>query len=493
MDPLASKIALSKISNMKHIGLLFTFLISFFGYSQGYRPKIETCECAFRPDNGLKAICAYLIVPENRKVPSGRTIKLPFIIVQSDDPNKKKDPILFTAGGPGGSSLGMVGSVHKRTIGENRDFIAFEQRGTQYAIPSLGANEIGEAVKTSFRENLDRDSLIIVATQDMRKRFKEEGIDLTAYNTEESAADIEDLRKALEIDSLNLFGISYSGGLLMTVLKKYPTGIRSLILDSPLPQYINIDQEELLNFNEALALILNRAVKKDGPITEQYGIMEKFQTYLLDNLNTKFTLKYYEKAKGDSLNITYSTAEIIGFLVNTMYNFGRLDEIPEIVTNFIMGRHEKYMKEFFDGIFTSYGPSGMRISVYCSDKIAFADDKLIKAQYLIYPYMKGASYYINDVTSAICEYWDVPPISKSSKEVFYSKVPVLLGGGDCDPATRPIYNDLIKHYMPNAQRILFEGRSHGPMIRAEGDRYIRQFLDDPFRTVISHDANIIVY
>jgi pimeloyl-ACP methyl ester carboxylesterase len=425
-------------------------------------------------------------------VPSGKTIKLPFIIVQSNDPNKKKDPILFTAGGPGGSSLGIVGSIHKRTIAENRDFIAFEQRGTQYAIPNLGANEIGEAVKTAFRENLDRDSLITVATQAMRKRFKEQGVDLTAYTTDESAADIEDLRRVLEIDSLNLFGISYSGGLMMTVLKNYPEGIRSLVLDSPLPEYIHIDQEELLNFNEALSQIIKKAANKENSIAEPIGLMEKFQTYILDNSNTKFALNYYEKTNGDSLNITYSTAEIIGSLVNIMYNFGRLYEIPEIIEQFIKGEHEKYMNDFFDGIFTSYGPSGMRISVYCSDKIAFADKKLINAQYLIYPYMKGSHYYINDVTVDICANWDVPPISQSTKEVYYSKVPVLLGAGDYDPATRPIYNDLIKHYMPNTQRILFKGRSHGPMIRAEGDEYIRQFLDHPLRTVISDNPKIDV-
>ncbi len=52
-------------------------------------------------------------------------------------------------------------------------------------------------------------------------------------------------------------GISYSGGLMMVVLQKYPQHIRSLVLDSPLPEFVNIDEQELANFNEALTAVLD--------------------------------------------------------------------------------------------------------------------------------------------------------------------------------------------------------------------------------------------
>jgi hypothetical protein len=50
------------------------------------------------------------------------------------------------------------------------------------------------------------------ATKHCRKRLADQGIDLSAYNTIGSAADIEDLRRALHIDSLNLMGISKAAG-----------------------------------------------------------------------------------------------------------------------------------------------------------------------------------------------------------------------------------------------------------------------------------------
>ena len=113
--------------------ILFVLLsqLSATAQQKGYTPKIEPCACAFKADSSMKTRCAYLIVPENRKKPGGKTIKLPFIYVESNNPNKLKDPVLYTAGGPGASSLGGVRFIHQRGFIKDHDYIAFfEQRGT---------------------------------------------------------------------------------------------------------------------------------------------------------------------------------------------------------------------------------------------------------------------------------------------------------------------------------------------------------------------------
>src|ERR1700744_2008652 len=130
---------------MKYLISLIVFFILFQQTSsaqqKGYTPKIEPCDCAFKADTSLKTRCAYLIVPENRSKPNGKTIKLPFIYVESNNPNKHSDPVLFATGGPGGSSLHSVTGIHRRSLLKNRDYIAFEQRGTQFALPCLKCDE----------------------------------------------------------------------------------------------------------------------------------------------------------------------------------------------------------------------------------------------------------------------------------------------------------------------------------------------------------------
>jgi pimeloyl-ACP methyl ester carboxylesterase len=68
-----------------------------------------------------------------------------------------------------------------------------------------------------------------------RDRLIQEGIDLSAYNSAASAADVNDLRIALGYDQVNLYGVSYGSRLALTVMRDYPGILRSVILDSTYP------------------------------------------------------------------------------------------------------------------------------------------------------------------------------------------------------------------------------------------------------------------
>ncbi|MEO8175003.1 MAG: hypothetical protein ABI581_18045 [Sediminibacterium sp.] len=142
--------------------------VSYSQKTQTYAPRIEPCDCPVKVDTNYTNQCGYLVVPENRKKANGKTVKLPFIIAQSNNLNKRPDPLLFTAGGPGGSSLGWITGVGNRGIINDRDCIAFEQRGTQYAIPNLWSDELSIAISESYRKNLNKDSMVIEGV----KRYK---------------------------------------------------------------------------------------------------------------------------------------------------------------------------------------------------------------------------------------------------------------------------------------------------------------------------------
>src|SRR5882762_3319865 len=171
-------------------------------------------------------------------------IRLPFIVVESKNPNKKKDPVLFTGGGPGTSSLDWAIGVTKSSMIRDRDCIVMEQRGTRYARPYIRNFELDSAIRESYRRNLSKDSTVYAAVKRYKKRLEARGVDLSGYNTDETVSDLHDLLTVLKIDSINLSGISYSGGLMMAVLQKNPSRVRSLVLDSPLPMFIPIDEDE---------------------------------------------------------------------------------------------------------------------------------------------------------------------------------------------------------------------------------------------------------
>ena len=83
----------------------------------------------------------------------------------------------------------------------------------------------------------------VAATKACGDRFRSAGIDLSAYNTKENAADLADLRVALGIPSWNMYGVSYGTKLALVSLRDHPEGIRSMIVDSVSPPNFNIAKE----------------------------------------------------------------------------------------------------------------------------------------------------------------------------------------------------------------------------------------------------------
>ncbi len=453
--------------------LLYSFLLSLpaivCNAQQANSLRLEPAKCIYKADSEHNTRCGYLVVPENRHNIRSRLIKLPYIYVESNKPDKKPDPVLFSGGGPGLSSLHPVTSIARRSLLRDRDYIAFEQRGTHYADPNLECAGVGKAIQQAYLDQRSPDDAVILAVRACHTKLLQQGVDLSAYNTDESVTDIEDLRRLLRIESLNLMGISYSGGLMMAVTQKYPAHIRALVLDSPLPEFVNIDEQELANFNEVLTMVLGNG---------EDNLIKRFHDYFR-NLDGKVFIISYRLKDGTLVPLHYGRAELLQILHGKIEDYDGVKELPQIVGDMIGGQQERYVKAFFDGVFSSNGSiSGMRLSVYCSDKMAFADPATIRQQEIAMPWLRG--FHVNDVYGNICRAWPVHPINSSTKKPFYSDVPVLLGAGGLDDSCRPLYNDMIHHYFPNSQRLLFTKRQHGPLLNSlEGDIYIDEFLDNP--------------
>ncbi len=458
-------------------------------FSQSYTPKIESYGCKIKVENGVVAKCGYLVVPESRARPTKNLIKIPFIFVRKKNQDSIKNISLYTTGGPGYSTtLGISKIGPNSGFLRYGGFIAFDQRGTKLAVPSLECPEVEEAIKRSYRENLPKDSLVKLAVTSARKRFTAKGIDLSAYNTTESAADISDLKKALKIESMMLVGISYSGGLMLTVAKNHPEGIKALILNSPLPSFVNYEEHGLINMNEALNQVIGN-VDTDSTKTIYKDLKSRFHDYFTKISSKRFTARYLPKGSSDSIKISYGKAELLDAIFGKMEN-GTVQTVPSVVNDIINGKHQPYITEVMDGIFSGdlNRTLGMRYSVYCSEQIAYSDPKLIAKQDEILPWLAG--YPFNNVNKEICDCWKVNPQPQSIKTPVYSNIPALISAGDADPFCRPFYNTLIKRSMPNAQLLIIHNRAHGAGFGNSNADYLGEFLADPYKKLVSKSTDV---
>jgi hypothetical protein len=97
----------------------------------------------------------YLVVYEDRARPGGRTIRLPVAIVRSRSATPAADPVVYTAGGPGGSSLSAAQYAGAYRFLDTRDLVVVEQRGTRHARPALECPEVQASKRAGALRSLD--------------------------------------------------------------------------------------------------------------------------------------------------------------------------------------------------------------------------------------------------------------------------------------------------------------------------------------------------
>lgn len=176
--------------------------------------------------------CGVMVVPENRQNPESDTIALTVMIAESQNPDQASDPVVYLTGGPGEGAIAAMTPIFSSEAGldlvRDRDWVVVDQRGTGYSVPRLDCNIFGIA-------RIASPSALQEASEACYQRYAAAGIDLASYTTEENAADFAALREAMGYAEWNLFGVSYGTTLALTIMDRFPEGIRSVVLDSTLP------------------------------------------------------------------------------------------------------------------------------------------------------------------------------------------------------------------------------------------------------------------
>jgi pimeloyl-ACP methyl ester carboxylesterase len=208
--------------------------------SQAKQVGQRTCPFALPAGVKVTATCSTVTVPLNRAHPDGRTVRLAVARLSSSvRDNADETPVAFLNGGPGGATLTSVPSVLAASpILAERDMVLWDQRGTGASRPRLGCpgfQEASEAIQRTAKSGLADARALMKASRGCVARLSSRGIDLTAFNTIESAADVDDVRRALGISTWDLLGVSYGTALAQETMRRYPQGIRRVILDSVLP------------------------------------------------------------------------------------------------------------------------------------------------------------------------------------------------------------------------------------------------------------------
>ena len=183
----------------------------------------------------------FVRVPEQRTADAtaaARTIDLAVVRVRRAGKPASPSAHVVLAGGPGDSGVEQVLGLARQGGALLADLMAgdvvgIDQRGTGRSVPNLSSPAL-------YPLPLDQPGsieawmpIIERVSREEAARFRANGIVLEAYNTRESADDVNAVREALGYPRVTLWGRSYGTHLALATVARHPAIVDRLILVSP--------------------------------------------------------------------------------------------------------------------------------------------------------------------------------------------------------------------------------------------------------------------
>jgi pimeloyl-ACP methyl ester carboxylesterase len=453
-------------------------------------PKLQGAEVL------ADASCDYLVVPEDRRRPSGRTIRLMVAKFPARSPQKRADPVVYLAGGPGDVAPLEVSGLIAANFIRDRDILVVSQRGTMFSEPALTCSSLDDFARELlglrfYSEATKRAHL--AATEACHRQLATTDADLSAYNSTENAADFADLRNLLGLTTWNVYGTSYGSYLAQTLMRDYLEGIRSVVLDSVLPPTYTIPGTWWIT--RAGFDNLFQACVAETTCNASHPRLEQTFTGLVNKLEAEpQTTTVRDLVTGKDLKVLLDGGGLVDWLRNQNYAVPLLRGVPDVIAGLAASRPEAI--EAIAENRASRAPSpgagvpalgyGLSYGVTCREDYPFAtpEDLAAAGQEAFPKYPPSVQHegvggwaYANEDCRDV---WRVPAGPTAMRQPVASSIPTLLISGSFDTLTSLAGAKTAAARLSNATIISIPGVGHfvspaSPCAQA----VIVSFLADP--------------
>ncbi len=442
-------------------------------------PRFEKTACPEQISKEDKTECGILTVAENRSNLKARTIRLPVVVFRRRAAEPPRDAVLFMVGGPGASSVANLHSSRDIIFVEDRDYVVLEQRGARKAEPSLECPEIAAPkieINAGRIRGPEANHILADAARRCRNRLVSEGADLSGYTSAATAADIEDLRKALGYDKWDLYGISYSTRLMLSVARDYPGSVRSMLLDSVLPLEVNFDEVSAANFMRSLNLVFDDCAVTAECVRDHGDVRKKFFDLVERADHVPLPLPITDSEAGGK-PARIGGSEVVNAIYNGLHSANTIPNLPGIVDEAYRSDYARLTELVKQNLGASRYSWGLRYSVWCSEEFPFEDRNAIAAQ--LSPARGLGGINLGTLAPEVCDAWSVPPTPAKENEPVVSGAPALIFAGEFDPDTPPAWGQQLLGPLSHAYFVEFRGRSHTPGFFRCGQQVAAEFFRHP--------------
>jgi pimeloyl-ACP methyl ester carboxylesterase len=405
-----------------------------------HRPALILQPCTLARD--LPAECGTVTVPEDRANPEGRSIAVRVAVLRGDAPGAA---VFLLAGGPGQASTSMapVATGWMQPLRSTMDIVMVDQRGTESAHPLACPADVERDPAGSFGQVLYLDVL-----RACREAF-EGHLDATKYTTEHAAADLDEVRDRFGYGQISLFGGSYGTRLAQAYIRRYPSRVRSAVLDGVVPLDVNV----LLMMARSVQQALDRVTRTDSRSAAALtSVLRRFDRGSIEASVTR--------PDGRAVGVRMSRQDFLYAVRGILYQPAGAAELPALLREAARtGRVDVFAQRYWMRARRMQATiaHGVHLSVDCAEDVPFASEADIERE------TAGTvmGRWLYDEYARACRLWPSVPAAPDARAPVSAQVPVLLVSGRFDPVTPPDFGERVARSLPRSRHIIAPGGAHG--------------------------------
>ncbi len=213
-----------------------------------------------------------LQVPVDYDDPDGPTFDLYLARHLATDPAKRIGTLLVNPGGPGfgGSDFAVYAAqIYSDTLLEHFDILGWDPRGTGLSEPAIDCVDDYDRYFADLDmtpdDDAERQRLVDLAAEFTDACAANNAEILPFIGTNNSARDMDSIRRALGEETITYFGFSYGSELGATWATLFPDTVRAAVLDGaadPTVDDVTSSLQQIAGFEQSLATFLARCSER---------------------------------------------------------------------------------------------------------------------------------------------------------------------------------------------------------------------------------------
>jgi D-aminopeptidase len=401
-------------------------------------------------------LCGTVEVPEDRSHRGGRLVPLHVVVVRATAPEKREDPLFILAGGPGVAATGMTRFILEEAfapLGRNRDVVFVDIRGTGRSNP-LDCDLPGSDEQPA---GYFADFMPVEAIEACRRKLEAKA-DLTLYNTPVIVEDLEEVRRALGYDRVNLYGTSYGTRVALEWMRRHPAALRAVVLDGVVPPSLTMPASHAPDGEASLRAVIARC-EVDPACRGAFPDLEGDLRTVVERLEKgRVTTSIPHPRTGEPVAVALGRGLFGEAVRHLLYSPARIVRLPWAIHRAAAGDFTEFARLTFQyarGVRSALS-MGLLLSVTCAEDLPYLD--LAEARRRAAGTLLG-SYRIDQQVEA-CRRWPSGEVAAEVHAPVRSDVPTLLLSGELDPVTPPRNAEEVARTLTRARRVTVPGGSH---------------------------------